>query len=166
MPLVRDYMSHFDASENDPFNGDYKEILAAYLIDVAAPKNALGPADVARQIYAASGVALTALLFWLTTPGLNPDEDPGRIVLLHSISQLSIRMGRPAKKWDSKEFPPTGDVVADTVSLANWDPRYINLLQNPVNVPIYDSINTSLAATPATLLLDPVADVNTRSTSI
>ena len=85
VPLVRDYMSHFAAADNDPFYGKYKADLAPYLIDVVAPTNALAPAGVNQQIYAASGNSQTAFLLWLTNHGLNTDKESSRIVLLHSI---------------------------------------------------------------------------------
>ena len=77
VPLVRDYMPHFSAANNDPFDSNYKADLAPYLIDVAAPRNAPGLANSDRQIYTASGDTLTAFLLWLATPWLNPDKDPG-----------------------------------------------------------------------------------------
>ena len=45
-PPVMDYMSHYVASENDPFDGDYRAALLTYLIDVVVPTNILGPTDV------------------------------------------------------------------------------------------------------------------------
>ena len=107
----------------------------------------------------------------MTNHGMSPGEDPGRIVLLHSVSQFVNRRGRPATKWDSKAFASTGDVIAGTVPLANWEPTYLNLLRKPVNVLSSASIDTPLAAMPyplllAPLLLDPVADSDTGSTAV
>ena len=154
--LVRYYMYHYATSNNYPFGGNYKTTLAPYLIGVVSPTNALGPADVTQQIYAASGDALTAFLLWMATPGMNVNVDLGRIVLLHSVYQLASHMGRPATKWESKAFAATGDVVAGTVALANLEPRYLNLLRHLVNVPSSTMIFTVLVVTPPPILLDTV----------
>ena len=87
-------------------------------------------------------------------------------MLLHSIYQLTSRMGRPNTKWYSKAFTDTGDVVAVTVELEKWEPRYLNLLWQPVNVPSLVNIDTVLAATPTTLLLGPMEDSDDGSTGI
>ena len=65
VPQVRDYMSHFAAAKNDPFDGNYKSSLAPYLIDVTAPTNAPVPDNAAQQIYSASGDAPTDFLLWM-----------------------------------------------------------------------------------------------------
>ena len=62
-------------------------------------------------------------------------------------------------------------MVAGSVALANWYPRYLNILRKPVNVLSSASIDTPLAAMPyplllAPLLLDPVADSDTGSTAV
>ena len=54
-------------------------------------------------------------------------------------------MGRPATKWDPKVFASIGDIVASSVALENWDPKYLNLLRNSVNVSIPAVIDTTLA---------------------
>ena len=87
-------------------------------------------------------------------------------MLLHSVSQLASRLGRPATKWDSRAFYATGDVVADTVYPANWEPRYLNLLWKPVSVPISTSIDAALETTPQPLLLDPVVDGATGANAV
>ena len=75
-------------------------------------------------------------------------------------------MGRPDTKLVSKTFTATGDVVAGSVALANWEPRYLNLLRQPVNVPSPVAIDTALDVTPAPLLLDPMSDDDAISTAI
>ena len=91
-------MHHFTAAKKYPNDGNYKYALSPYLIDVAAPTNAPGPATVARQIYVTFGDAQTDFLLWLATTGLNSENYPGRIVMLHSVSQFVIRLGRLATK--------------------------------------------------------------------
>ena len=85
---------------------------------------------------------------------------------LKSVSQFTIRLGRPVKKWDSKLFSATGDVVAGTISLANWEPIYLNLIRQPVNVLSSASISTTLDATTPTLLLYLMADGDAGATGV
>ena len=75
---------------------------------------------------------------------------------MHSVSQFLIRMGTPVTKWDSEVFSSTGYMVAVYVALANWDSRYLNLLQNSVNIPSSADIYTALAAMPPPIILDPM----------
>ena len=98
MPLVQNYTYHYNAANNEPIDGNYKAALATYLIDVAAPTNALVPYDISRQIHAASGDLQTAFLLWLSTPGMDDDVELGCIVLLNSISDFARRTGLPATK--------------------------------------------------------------------
>ena len=87
-------------------------------------------------------------MLWLSSPGIAIYVYPVRIVLMQSVSQFTIRLGLPATKWYSKAFASMGNVVSSTITLANWDPRYMNLLWNSVNVSSLVKIDTTLAATP------------------
>ena len=59
-----------------------------------------------------------------------------------------------------------GDMVTGSIILTNWDPRYLNLLWNLVNEPIPAKIDTSLAATPPPILLEPMTDGDAGSTAV
>ena len=96
--LVRDYMSHFAAAENEPFNDNYAAAVAPFVIDVSVPTAALVPDDVSWKIYSVSGDVPTAFLLWLATPGVAANVEPVCIVLLHSFYQFVSRMGRPSTK--------------------------------------------------------------------
>ena len=98
VPMLRDYMSHFSATENDPFVGNYAAVRVPYEIDVLVPSNAPVPADVSRKIYSTRGDAPTAFLLWMKIPSMAANVEPGRIVLLHSVSQFASRLGHPTKK--------------------------------------------------------------------
>ena len=101
-------MYHYATSENDPFRGDYRSALSPYSIDVSAPINNPGPADISRQIYDASGDTTTAFPLWVANPRLKANEYPSHIVLLHYIFQVARRLGHPITKWDTKAFTATG----------------------------------------------------------
>ena len=128
--------------------------------------NAAVPTIVSKQIYGAIDDAPTKFLLWMATPRLTAYVYPGCIVLLHYIPKFSSRLERPATKWDSKASTATGDVVDKKVTLAIWEPRYLNLLKNFVNVPNLSMIHTNLAAMPPPILLDPMSDSATGATSI
>ena len=148
VPHVEDYMSYFTAAKNDPFSGNYLATLAPYVIEVAAPTDALVLAGVSRKFYILNGNAPTAFLLWLSTQGFESRVDPSHIFLLHSVSKFLIRLGRPATKWDSKAFAYTRCMVAGSIALSNWDPSYLNFLWNLENVPSPSKIYTALDATP------------------
>ena len=57
-------------------------------------------------------------------------------------------------------------MVTGTISLENWEPRYLNLVRHLVNVPSPAIIDTTLAATPPTILLYPVAYGNAGATAV
>ena len=97
---------------------------------------------------------------------MNANKDSGRIVILYSLSQFTFQFERPTTKWDSKSFSATGDMVAGTFTLVNWEPRYLNLLRHLENVPIPAIINTDLETTPPPTLLDSVADRGGGTTAV
>ena len=136
------------------------------MIDVAAPTAAPEPANVSRKTYSASGDSPNALLLLLATLGVAYDVDLGHIFFPHYVSQFSIWMGRHATKWHSKAFAFTGDVVASSIALANFDPRCLDLLWNSVNVPSTYDIDTTLETTPTPILLDPMVYGDAGDTSI
>ena len=110
---------------------------------------------VSQKVYAArqQGDPI-AFLLWNATPGIDKDRDPGRVLLLHSISHYASRMGRPASQWDNKMFTSQGDVSYVTATLAVWDPTYLHL-DPAVYVPSAAAIDTSLAGYPTITLLGP-----------
>ena len=63
-------MTYSAASKNDPLGGDYTNILAPYVINVAEPTMVPAPEDVSCKIYSASGSTPTAFLLWIATPGV------------------------------------------------------------------------------------------------
>ena len=69
------------------------------------------------------------------------------IVLLHFASHFGSSLGRLAKKWDLKVFAYIGKVVAGSAALENWEPKYLNLIRNLVNVSSTTMIYTALAMT-------------------
>ena len=97
---------------------------------------------------------------------MDANMDPSCIVLLHSIPEFVSQIGRPAKKWDSKAFAAMGDVVASTVPLANWEPRYMKLLLQLLNIPSQAMIDTAQESTPLPILLDPVVYSNAGATAM
>ena len=108
---------------------------------------------VSQQVYAArqQGDPI-AFLLWNATPGIDKDRDPGRVLLLHSISHYASRMGRPASQWYNRTFANRGDVSYGTAPLAVWDPTYIHLAP-AVYVPSASTIDTSLVGDPNVTLL-------------
>ena len=155
VPTISMYRAYFSSPETNPFSGDYQKFLEPYPIDPMNARATQTPASVYQQVYSASQQGYpTAFLMWNDTPGKAKDCDPGRVILLQSISHYMSRMGRPARWWDDRTFANRGDVSYGTVSLAVWDPTYPHL-SPAVYVPSAAAIDTSLARDPTIHLLGP-----------
>ena len=129
--------------------------MGPYLIKHMNAAAAQTPAIVSQQIYKSSQQGdPTAFLLWHATPGFAEDHDPGRVLLLHSVSHYASRMGRPASKWDDRTFANRGGVSYGTAPLAVWDTTYLHLAP-AVYVPRATDIYTSLAGDPNVTLLGP-----------
>ena len=123
VPTIFTYRAYFSSPEIDPFSGNYEAVVEPYLIDPMNVAATQTPASVSQQIYAASQQGdPTAFLLWHYTPRIAEDWDPGRVLLLHSVSHYPSRMGRPSSKWDDRMFATRGDVSWGTAPLAVWDP--------------------------------------------
>ena len=123
VPTISMYRAYFSSPETNPFSGDYQKFLEPYLIDPMNARATQTPVSVSQQVYSASQQGYpTAFLMWHDTPGKAKDCDPGRVMLLQSISHYMSRMGRPARRWDDRTFANRGDVSYGTMSLAVWDP--------------------------------------------
>ena len=57
-------------------------------------------------------------------------------------------------------------MVASTVTLSNWEPSYLNLLCNSVNIPSPAKIHTALVVMPTSILLYPMADGDAGATTV
>ena len=155
VPPIRTYRAYFSFPETDRFSGNYQTVLETYLIDTMNAGAAQNPASVSQKVYDASQKGdPTAFLMWHATPGISKDCNPGRVLLLHSVSYYASWMVRPARHWDNKTFENQGDVSYVTVPLAVWNPNYLHLAPY-VYVPSAAVIDTSLAFNPTINLLGP-----------
>ena len=92
--------------------------------------------------------------------------EPVCIVLLHSMSHFASRMWFPTTKRYFNSFASTGYMVVGSVALANWDPKYPNLLRNSLNVPSTANIYTALALTPPHILTDSMSESDYGATAL
>ena len=154
-PTICTYRAYFSSPETDPFSGYYKEVLEPYFIYPMNEVAAQMPASVSQKIYTASQQGdPTAFLMCHATPGISDDWDSGRVLLLHSVSQYTSRMGRTSRKWDNTTFANLGDVSYGTTPLAVWEPTYLQLAPD-VYVPSAAAIDTSLVGDANITLLGP-----------
>ena len=162
VPMICTYRAYFSSPETDPFSGYYKEVLEPYFIYPMNEVAAQMPASVSQKIYTASQQGdPTAFLLCHATPGISDDWDSGRVLLLHSVSQYTSRMGRTSRKWDNTTFANLGDVSYGTTPLAVWDPTYPHLTPT-VYVPSAATIDTSLDGDSNVKLLGPYGPGDTR----
>ena len=94
-------------------------------------------------------------------PGISEDCDPGRILLLYSVSHYTSRMGCPSRKWDNRTFANRGDFSYGTAPLAVWDSTYLHLAPS-VYVSSAAAIDTSLSGYPNVTLMGPYGAGDTR----
>ena len=159
-PTICTYRAYFFRPEKDPFSGNYEAVLDPYRIDLMNAAAALTPVRLLQQVYAASQQGdPTAFLLWHATPRLAEDRDPGRVSLLHSVSNYTRRMVTPPCQWDVGNFANRGDMSYGTAPLANWDPTYLHLSPD-VYVPSAAAIDTSLSGDANLTLLGPYGVVD------
>ena len=96
----------------------------------------------------------TAFLLWHIMPGIAKDRDPGRVLLLHSISYYVSRMGMSVSRWEDNTFANQEYVSYGTAPFAVWGPTYLHLAPAS-NVPSATAIDTPLAGNPRINLLGP-----------
>ena len=64
----------------------------------------------------------TAYRLWYPTSGVVDEEDnPGRVDLLHTMTQLSTRIGHLPTQWDNRAFASKRAVVDGMITVADWD---------------------------------------------
>ena len=129
MPTICKYRAYFSSPKTDPFYGGYEAVLEPYTIGPMNVAAAQAPASVSQRIYTASQQGdPTAFLLWHATPGLAKDWDPGRILLIHSVSYNASRMGQPSSKWDDGTFANHGDVSYGTTQCVAGVPKMEELV--------------------------------------
>ena len=64
----------------------------------------------------------TAYRLWYPTSGVVDEEDnPGRVDLLHTMTQSSTRIGHLPTQWDNRAFALKRAVVDGMITVADWD---------------------------------------------
>jgi hypothetical protein len=73
---------------------------------------------------------------------------PRQIVNVHSISHYAARMGQTASTWDGQYFAFQGDLFVTggtNVQTVEVSPLLLKPLQNPVRVPIVNTVTGAVA---------------------
>ena len=117
--LINTYPAYFSFPETNPFSGNYQTVLESYLIDPMNAGAVQTPEIVSQQVYAARKQGdNTAFLLWHATLGIAEDCNPGRLLLLHSVSYCESWVGLTASRWDGKTLTNRGDVSYGTAPWA------------------------------------------------
>ena len=96
VPRICTYRAYLSSLETDPFYGGYKVVLEPYMIDPMNAATAQTPASVYQKNHITSQQGdPNVFLLWHAMPGLAKDQNPSRILLLHSVSYYASWMGRP-----------------------------------------------------------------------
>ena len=96
VPLFRTYWEYFVSEETNPFTENFAAVISPYALDPSNAVAAHKPAVLSQQVYSLtmSGDPMEFLLCHPTL-GFDPGDDPGRLGLVHSISQYDTHIDRP-----------------------------------------------------------------------
>ena len=105
VPLFRTYWEYFVSVETNPFTENFAAVISPYALDPSNAAAAHKPAVLSQQVYSLtmSGDPMEFLLCHPTL-GFDPGDDPGRLGLVHSISQYDTHIDRPTSPRDKEAF--------------------------------------------------------------
>jgi hypothetical protein len=150
-PVACHYRNYFGDPSNDPFGGDYAQVLQSYSVPVAN-QNVLTPAQV--QTLALSGQTQnvpSAFLLQLAD---------GKLHIFIQLAKFEARMGLPATPWDGQLFAQKGDLFHNQSQLVTWDTTHFHQIAAPLRVNTAAAIDNAFAGDPAAATLGPHADAD------
>ena len=146
--LYRDYFS--DAA-NDPFRGDYTQVLSPYGVPLAN-QNIISPAEV-QQLALSGQTQHVPSAFLLQLPD-------GKLHIFLQLARFDTRMGLPATPWDNSLYVQKGELFHNQAQLVAWHSSYFHQANASLRVQTSATIDTSFAGDPAAVHLGPHADAD------
>jgi hypothetical protein len=152
-PLVY-YWDNFANVGNDPFNGQYQQVMSPYEVPSV---NAMTPTNVRNLAYTAKDQGLpTAYILY--------HESDSRIHVYVQLDKFSTRMGMAPTQWDDDVFAAKGELNDNHQITVLWRNDYFQ--QTPgIRMPSNELINNSYAADNDVIHLGPY-NANKANTSI
>ena len=143
------YHDYFSQPEHDPFNGDYTEVLAPYLIPLANQDVPTPAAVQTLSLNCASQNVPTAFLL---------QHDDGLLHIYLQLAKFHTRMGLPATMWDEQMYTQKGELYHNQAQMVTWNPAYFRQVNTAVRVPTKEGVDGAYAGDREAVYLGPFAD--------
>ena len=153
-PVPCFYRDYFSDASNDPFGGDYTQVLQPYGVP-HANQNVISPTEV-QQLALSGQTQRVPTAFLLLLPD-------GKLHIFLQIARYDTRMGLPATQWDNHLYVQKGELYHNQAQLVTWDSSYFRQGNASLRVQTPAAIDTSFAGDPAAVFLGPhdAADADT-----
>ena len=143
-PPLAYYRDYFSDVANDPFNGEYTQVMTPYEVPAA---HAMTPTNVRNLAYTAKDQGLpTAFILF--------HENDSRIHVYVQLDKFSTRMGMEPTQWDDDVFAAKGELNHNHQITVSWRNDYFNQTPN-LRLPSDELVNNSYAADLNLVLLGP-----------
>jgi hypothetical protein len=138
------YRDYFADESNDPFNGQYTQVMAPYAVPLA---NAMTPANVRNLAYSAKDQGLpTAFVLF--------HESDSKLHIYLQLDKFSTRMGMAPTQWDDDVFAAKGELNYNHQITVLWRNSYFQQTA-AIRIPSTELINNTYAADPDIIHLGP-----------
>lgn len=145
-PVSCFYRDFFSDANNDPFNGDYAQVLQPYGVNLAG-QNVPTPVEI-QQLALSGQTQRVPSAFLLLLPD-------GKLHIFLQLARFDARMGLPPTAWDNHSYVQKGELFHNQAQLVSWDTAYFHQGQASLRVQTPAAIDTSFAGDPAATFLGP-----------
>ena len=155
-PVACHYRDYFSDASNDPFGGNYTQVLQPYGVPLAN-QNVLSPAEV-QQLALSGQTQRVPSAFLLQLPD-------GKLHVFLQLARFDTRMGLPPTPWDNRLYVQKGELFHNQAQLVTWDSTYFHQANASLRVQTAAAIDTALAGDPAAEYMGP-HDANDADTEL
>ena len=145
-PVSCFYRDYFSDAANDPFWGDYTQVLSPYGVPLAN-QNILSPAEV-QQLALSGQTQRVPSVFLLQL-------QDGKLYIFLQLARFDAHMGLPATPWDNLLYVQKGELFHNQAQLVAWHSSYFHQANASLRVQTSAAIDTSFAGDPAAVMACP-----------
>ena len=116
-PVACHYRDFFSDASNDPFSGNYTQVLDPYGVPLAN-QNVLSPVEV-QQLALSGQTQRVPSAFLLQLPD-------GKLHIFLQLARFDTRMGLPATPWDNRLYVQKGELFHNQAQLVTWESSYFH----------------------------------------
>ena len=117
-PVACHYRDFFSDASNDPFSGNYTQVLNPYGVPLAN-QNVLSPAEVQQQLALSGQTQRVPSAFLLQLPD-------GKLHIFLQLARFDARMGLPATPWANSLYVQKGEHFHNQAQLVSWESTYFH----------------------------------------